>query len=77
MSLMISAPKYTKAPRTSLAFDRSAVTYTVVPSHTTSRRVVDADHSMADEASDHMLNYVSGLWAQDWDNPEDSVYDEW
>lgn len=33
----------------------------------------------SDEPSDEQLvrNYVTGLWAEDWDSPEDSIYDKW
>lgn len=31
-----------------------------------------------DRDDDHaMREYVSELWAEDWDSPEDSVYDTW
>lgn len=31
----------------------------------------------SDEDVSAMQGYVSALWAQDWDNAEDSVYDTW
>ena len=38
--------------------------------------VVDDEHASVSE--DHLLrNYVSRLWAEDWDSDEDAVYDTW
>ena len=36
---------------------------------------LDVAAERLDEAA--MRNYVSRLWSEDWDSPEDSVYDSW
>lgn len=72
----ISPPQYTAAPRTASPYIGGHVTYVPVPAHSTSRIVVPlAEAHDADDA--HMHAYLSSLWAQDWESPEDSVYDEW
>ncbi|NSX37823.1 hypothetical protein HTS88_15675 [Pseudarthrobacter oxydans] len=74
--MTISAPEYTAAPKTASPYAGGHVTYVLVPPHTTSKFLVSPAESH-DAESAHMHSYLSNLWAQDWDNPEDSVYDEW
>jgi hypothetical protein len=73
----ISAPEYTHVPKTAGPYTSGSVTYTIVPPHTTSHiwTPLVADHY--DDGAAHMHAYLSDLWAEDWDSPEDSVYDGW
>lgn len=38
---------------------------------------LEARYSSAREDETAMRQYVSALWAEDWDCPEDAVYDNW
>jgi hypothetical protein len=36
----------------------------------------DTPEMVHEDSDDHVRAYVSRLWAEDWDSPEDSLYDD-
>ena len=46
-----------------------------MPPDVAERRHVTAEDDRHDDERSFASTYVSQLWAEDWDSPEDSVYD--
>lgn len=47
------------------------------PIHVASVRVIVDESPVPPTDDELMRGYVSQLWAEDWDSPEDAVYDTW
>lgn len=48
-----------------------------MPPDVAERRHDTAEDDRHDDERSFASTYVSQLWAEDWDSPEDSVYDSW